>query len=449
VADVMSGGAMSTAAPKGRKHLCADSLFRLLHENFANSADDCVDEVEIPLDDALMSAFAMFSLKAPSLLAFDKQRAEGNLQTIYGIERVPCDTRMRERLDPLSPESLRPSFKLVFRQLQRGKALEPMVFLDGHYLVALDGTGYFSSNTIHCDSCLHKEHRNGSITYSHQMLGAAIIHPDFRAVIPLMPEPIVKQDGTHKNDCERNAAKRFITKLRQDHPHLKFIITEDALSSNAPHIETLHDSGCHYILGVKEGDHAYLFQQVQMAEEAGRVTYYERHDRAAGVIHRFRFVNNVPLNASRADVRVNFIEYWEIGQSQVQHFSWVTDLRVSKRNVYKLMRGGRARWKIENETFNTLKNQGYNFEHNYGHGEQNLSVVFATLMMLAFLVDQTQQLCCALFQAVWAKLGSKRLLWERMRALFYDYAFASMRQLFEALLYGFKKSSPIVAIDSS
>jgi len=449
VADVMSGGAMSTAAPKGRKHLCADSLFRLLHENFANSADDCVDEVEIPLDDALMSAFAMFSLKAPSLLAFDKQRAEGNLQTIYGIERVPCDTRMRERLDPLSPESLRPSFKLVFRQLQRGKALEPMVFLDGHYLVALDGTGYFSSNTIHCDSCLHKEHRNGSITYSHQMLGAAIIHPDFRAVIPLMPEPILKQDGTHKNDCERNAAKRFITKLRQDHPHLKFIITEDALSSNAPHIETLHDSGCHYILGVKEGDHAYLFQQVQMAEEAGRVTYYERHDRAAGVIHRFRFVNNVPLNASRADVRVNFIEYWEIGQSQVQHFSWVTDLRVSKRNVYKLMRGGRARWKIENETFNTLKNQGYNFEHNYGHGEQNLSVVFATLMMLAFLVDQTQQLCCALFQAVWAKLGSKRLLWERMRALFYDYAFASMRQLFEALLYGFKKSSPIVAIDSS
>jgi hypothetical protein len=447
--DGMSGGAMSTAAPKGRKHLCADSLFNLLHGSFANIADDGVDEVEIPLSDALMSAFAMFSLKAPSLLAFDKQRAEGNLKTIYGIPHAPCDTRMRERLDPVSPESLRPSFKIVFRQLQRGKALEPMVFLNGHYVVALDGTEYFSSKTIHCASCLQKEHRNGSITYSHQMLGAAIIHPDFRAVIPLMPEPIVKQDGTEKNDCERNAAKRFIAKLRQDHPHLKFIITEDALSSNAPHIETLHDYGCHYILGVKEGDHAYLFQQVQAAEEAGRVTYYERHDRAAGVMHRFRFVNNVPLNASRADVRVNVIEYWEIGQNQVQHFSWVTDLRVSKRNVYKLMRGGRARWKIENETFNTLKNQGYNFEHNYGHGEQHLSVVFATLMMLAFLVDQTQQLCCAWFQAVWAKLGSKRLLWERMRALFYDYAFASMRQLFEALLYGFKKSSPIVAIDSS
>src|SRR6266699_1193142 len=449
VDDVRVRVAMSIVVPKGRKYLCADALFRLLREHFATIADDRVDEVEIPLSDALMSAFAMFSLKAPSLLAFDKQRAEGNLKTIYGIAHTPCDTRMRERLDPVSPESLRPSFTLVFRQLQRGKALEPMAFLDGHYLLALDGTGYFSSKTIHCTSCLHKVHRNGSMTYYHQMLGAAIIHPDFREVIPLMPEPIVQQDGTTKNDCERNAAKRFLVKLRQDHPHLNFIVTEDSLSSNAPHIETLHEHGCHYILGVKEGDHAYLFKQVQAAEEAGRVTSYDRHDRAAGVVHRFRFVNDMPLNESRSDVRVNFIEYWEVSPDKVQHFSWVTDFRVNKANVYKLMRGGRARWKIENETFNTLKNQGYNFDHNYGHGEQHLSVVLATLMMLAFLVDQTQQLCCALFRAVWEKLGSKRLLWERMRALFFGYALESMRQLLEALFYGLKKSAPQFHVDTS
>jgi hypothetical protein len=440
---------MSLVAPKGRQHLSADALFRLVRSGFATIPDHRSTEVEIAFTDALMSAFAMFSLKSPSLLAFDKQRAEGNLGTIYGIERVPCDTQMRELLDPVSPESLRPVFKSVFRQLQRGKALEPMAFLDDHYLLSLDGTGYFASKTIHCASCLHKVHRNGSVTYYHQMLGAAIVHPDVRAVIPLMPEPIVKQDGTDKNDCERNAAKRFITKLRQDHPHLKCIVTEDSLSSNAPHIETLQAHDLHYILGVKEGDHAFLFHQVQAAEQAGRVTYYERHDRAARLVHRFRLVNDVPLNESNADVRVNFIEYWEIGEDKVQHFSWVTDLRVTQRNVYRLMRGGRARWKIENETFNTLKNQGYNFEHNYGHGTQNLSVMFAMVMMLAFLVDQTQQLCCALFQAVWAKLGSKRLLWERIRALFYDYALESMRQLLEALFYGLKKSKPIVAVDSS
>ena len=440
---------MTIVAPHVRKHLSADALFRLVHSGFASLPDHRLDGTEIALTDALMSAFAMFSLKAPSLLAFDKERAEGNLHTIYGIARVPCDTHRRKILAPLSPKVFRPVFTSVFRQLQRGKALEPLVFLDGHYLLALDGTEYFSSQTIHCASCLQKVHRHGAITYFHQLLGAAIIHPDRREVIPLMPEPLVKHDGTDKNDCERNAAKRLVAKLRQDHPHLKFIITEDRLSSNAPHIETLHAHGLHYILGVKAGDHAYLFQQVQAAEHAGRVTSYERHDRAAGAVHRFRFVNDVPLNASHVDVRVNFIEYWESSDTKVQHFSWVTDLRVSKRNVFHLMRGGRARWKIDNETFNTLKNQGYNFEHNYGHGEQHLSVVFAMLMMLAFLVDQTQPLCCALFQAVWAKLGSKRLLWERMRALFYVYPLASMRQLFAALLYGFTKSSPLLTLDSS
>ena len=141
---------------------------------------------------------------------------------------------------------------------------------------------------------------------------------------------------------------------------------------------------------MKAGDHTYLSQQVEAVEQAGRVTSYARHDRAAGLVHRFRFLNVIPLNASHTEVRVNFIEYWEIGQDKVQHFSWVPDLRVTKGHAFHLMWGGCARWKIENETVNTLKNQGYHFEPNYGHGEQHLSVVFATLMILAFLVDQAQ-----------------------------------------------------------
>ena len=161
---------MAIIAPKGRQHLSADALFRLVRSGFATIRDDRLSDTDIAFTDALMSAFAMFSLTSPSLLAFDKERAEGNLHTIYGIERVPCDTHMRERLDPVSPESVRPLFKSVFGQLQRGKALEPMAFLDGHSLLALDGTEYFSSTTIHCASCLQKVHRNGSITYYHHML---------------------------------------------------------------------------------------------------------------------------------------------------------------------------------------------------------------------------------------------------------------------------------------
>jgi len=440
---------MGVRAPKARKHLSADALFSIVRSLFATIRDNRRNEAVMTVTDALMAGFAMFSLKCPSLLDFDRQRADGNLQTIYGIERVPCDSYMRELLDPVAPDSLRPVFTGVFRQLQRGKALEAMVFFQGCYLLALDGTGYFSSKTIHCSSCLETHLRDGSITYSHQLLGAALIHPDRREVIPLMPEAILKQDGREKNDCERTAAKRCLAQLRRDHPHLQVIVTEDGLSSNAPHIDTLQAYGCHYILVVKEGDHGYLFAQVRAAELAGRVQHYERHDRATGITHRFRFLNAVPLNASHPELRVNFLEYWEISAEHIQHFSWVTDLRVHHANVETLMRGGRARWKIENETFNTLKNQGYHFAHNYGHGTQHLSVVLAVLMMLAFLVDQTQQLCCALFRAVEKKCGSKRVLWERLRALFFAYALTSMRQLLEALLYGVKKAAPQFALDSS
>src|SRR5687768_12217982 len=157
---------MGMVVPKVRKHLCADALLRSVQDVFCQLPDHRKGDAEIPLSDALMSAFALFSLKSPSLLAFDKERTEANLQRVYGIGRVPCDTAMREILDPVEPEHLRPAFKAGCRTLQRGKALEEMVFVQGHYLLALDATGYFASNEIHCDSCLEKHHRNGTITYS-------------------------------------------------------------------------------------------------------------------------------------------------------------------------------------------------------------------------------------------------------------------------------------------
>ena len=177
---------------------------------------------------------------------------------------------------------------------------------------------------------------------------------------------------------------------------------------------------------------------------------WESVEEATGIRHRFRFLNGVPLNESNQDLLVNFLEYWEIHpDGRRQHFSWVSGFRLDEQNVYRIMRGGRARWKIENETFNTLKNQGYQFEHNFGHGRQNLSVVFAVLMMLAFLVDQTQQLCCPLFRMVWKKLGSKKMLWERMRSFFREYIVYSMREIFEALYYGYQRPRPVLTLDSS
>ena len=132
-------------------------------------------------------------------------------------------------------------FKLIFSQAQRGKVLENYPYLDGKYLLSIDGTGFFSSSKIHCDNCCEKHHRNGSKTYHHQMLGGAVVHPSQENVIPIAPEPISKQDGSNKNDCERVASERLLRNFRREHPHLPVIVLEDGLASNAPHIKLLNE----------------------------------------------------------------------------------------------------------------------------------------------------------------------------------------------------------------
>jgi len=441
---------------KVRKHLNADALFGAIRSEFKRIPEFRPGNIDISIPDVLMSAFAMFSLKIPSLLQFDNKRKElaesQNLKTVYGIENIPSDSRMREIGDEIDPNKyIASSFKVIFRHLQRGKALEPMVFYKGCYLLNLDGTGFFSSKKVNAPYCMEKVNKKtGQITYHLQMMGASIIHPDFKEVIPLCPEMIIKQDGTTKNDCERNAAKRFFEQLRKDHPHLPLIVNEDALSPNAPHIKEMKKYNLHYILGVKPGDHKCLFDFVENAVQCGRTIEFAIED--SDTIHHFRILNKVPLNYSNQELKVNFIEYWEysIKKDEVTyHNTWVSDFTLTKKNAYTIMRGGRARWKIENETFNTLKNQGYNLGHNYGLGEKHLAVVFTMLMMLAFLVDQTQQLCCALFQSVWKKLGSKKALWESIRSYFKSFLFESMAMLYKALLYGIKLQAPIILYDTS
>jgi len=374
---------------------------------------------DIPLADHLMSGLALYGLKYPSLLQFDSdsrsETTQANLKALYGIERVPSDTYFRECLDEVDPFALRPLYKAMLGALQRAKGLEGFSFLDGYYLLSLDGTGYFSSKKIHCEHCGEKHHRDGTITYYHQMLGAVLVHPEHKEVFPLAPEPILKQDGAKKNDCERNAAKRLLLDLRREHPHLKLIVIEDALASNAPHIRLLKELGFRFILGAKQSDHGFLFDWV--AKTAATAEYACTDEK--GVHHRFRYLNGAPLNEANFDLQINFLEYWETTpDGKETHFAWVTDIPLDESNLMQLMRGGRARWKIENETFNTLKNQGYHFEHNFGHGENNLSTVLMHLMMLAFLIDQIQQRCCRLFQVAVAVAETKTRFWRKLRNRF-------------------------------
>ena len=418
-----------------RKALCADTLISEIHHGFQKIPDPrkLSGPVSISFVDILMSGLAVFGLKFPSLLKYDQNRhaLDRNLLSLYHIGQPPSDSYMRERLDELDPRFIRPVFKKMFAKLQRGKCLEGFEFLDGYYLLSLDGTGEFSSGTICCPQCCKKEHKDGSVTYYHQMLGACIVHPDRSNVIPLCPELIQNADGEAKNDCERNASKRFIEHFKREHSHLKVIILGDGIASNAPYIRLLQKHNMKFLLGAKPGDHEALFAALDDSE---KTQYCEILDEK-GLLHQFRFLNDAPLNKSNPDIRVNVLEYMQTDSKGKEIvFSWVTNIHITQTNAFALMKGGRARWKIENETFNALKNLGYNLEHNYGHGKKFLSTVLCLLMLLAFLVDQIQGMTCGLFQAAKKQAGSFQGLWEETRTLFKFMEWLSWEQLYRFMI---------------
>ena len=431
----------SKATPlRFRKTLSIPGMLKQVRSAFGKIVDTCKGS-EYGLIDVLMSGLAIFWLKYPSLLKFDEKRTEpkirANLASLFRVKQAPCDTQMRTRLDEVTPEDLRPAFVQLHHQLQRQHVLDDYRYL-GALLLSVDGTGQFSSTKIRCPECCERKQEDGEKAYYHQLLGAAIVHPDKAQVFPVFPETITHQDGERKNDCERNAAKRLLPALRAAFPQRKFIVLEDSLQANGPHIKELKRLGFSFIIMVKPGDHAALFTEVNRRLMAGETQEFERPDRH-GVIRGYRFVNDVALNASHPDIRVNFLDHWEIDkQGQLHQFTFITDIQLTDQNVILVAKAGRARWKVENETFNTLKNLGDHFEHNYGHGKKHLASVFANLMMLMFLIDQIQERCCALFKAARQRFRSRTSLWEKIRGLFLEFYIESWEDLFRSIIFGHK-----------
>ena len=424
---------------KSSSSLSASNLLIEIRSAFSKIVDLRTNRKTISLSDALMSGLAMFSMKCKSLLQFDGKRKEvvirHNLKTMYGIEQAPSDTQMRSILDECDFRHLDSCFAAVHKVANQAGVFDKYKFIDGYLLISIDGTGHYSSCSIGCPQCCVKKHRDGTVEYYHQLLAAVVVHPSHKVVIPLMPEPIMKEDGDNKNDCERNAAKRLINNIKKNYKHLKPIIIEDSLSANGPHINLLKSLGFRYIIGVKEGDHSYLFDLIHKKICQGQMNEFEDVS-DEGILHGFRFINGVQLNASHPDLFVNFLEYWQIIGNKQTTFTWITDINLTKDTVPLVMQGGRARWKVENETFNTLKNQGYNLEHSYGHGEMNLGSVFGCLMMLAFLIDQLQAWGCELFRSARQSRYTLISLWTRMMELFATYLITSWDVLWKAIANG-------------
>lgn len=371
--------------------------------------------------DALKAGFAIFHLKAPSLFAFRPRLAseDNNLKSIFKIGQIPSDNGLRNILDELPADELNAGFNQVLPFLHNNGKLASYRYWEGHLICSIDGVQHDCSKKVKCNYCLVRKHRNGTESYSHSMLTAAVVCPDHREVFVVNNEPIIKQDGETKNDCERNAAKRLFGRLTDTFADQSVVYVMDALYACAPVIKQIIGQGAQakYVINAKEKGNKHLFAQFDELNDAGQVKWVKK--RVKDGLYHFGYANDLSINQSNKEVRSNLLycRYKPRNGKEII-FSWATNIELNALSLMSVMRMGRSRWKIENEVFNTLKNQDYNYGHNFGHGKKNLATNFAYLMMLAFTVDQIRQLCSRTFQRVYKVLDTRVKIWEMYRSIF-------------------------------
>lgn len=387
-----------------------------------------------------LAAFATFFMQSPSFLAHQTALARGrgtsNCQTLFTMDRVPTDNHIRSMLDPVPPAALLPMFDKTLGMLEVGGGLAAFQRLDGHVLIALDGTEYFCSQKLSCPNCSSRARANGKTEHFHAMVSAALVAPGHVRALPLEPEFIVPQDGAEKQDCEARATHRWLAAHGPKYARLKPIYLGDDLSSRQATCEAVQAFGSHFLFTAKPSSHKTLYSWLDGAEVPAMENRIKQGARF--VTHRYRWLEGLPLRDGKDALLVNWLEI-EIADPAgkvTYRNSFVTDLAVSKNNVAELAACGRARWKIENESFNTLKTKGYNLEHNFGHGQQHLSAVLATMNLIAFAMHTVADLVDAVWAAARAAAGARRRFFEDLRAITTYLVFPTWAALLKTLGYG-------------
>lgn len=426
-----------------RKNLWIPSLIASIKSklNKKFKPQDSHGNTKFSTSDYFLSGLAIFHLKYRSLLQLDKDKKNPdkfkNLQNLYLVDNIPSDTQFRVGMDKIKSKNLKFVFGLLISKLLDSKVINSYKSLDSSYNISIDGTGHYSSATVHCDNCCVKNHKDGTVTYYHNALCAVIVNPDKKTVFPIGVEAIKNEDGNKKNDCESNAGKRLIKEIRTAHPFMKIRVLLDALYLNGPFITELKDNKMGFIITAKESHQSYLFEEFNKSNN--KITYVTEKD---NIQYTYEYAHNLSLNESNKEILVNMVKYKEIDLNTNRikfSSSWATDLTINNLNVHEFTRVARSRWKIENETFNTLKNQDYNFEHNFGHGNDNLCTNMLILMLIAFCIDQIQQATSEHFKSALINLQSKLELWAEQRSYFKTFIIDSWESLYLALAGKIKK----------
>jgi len=388
------------------------------------------------MSDIGVAAFSLFFMQCESFLEFQRtletDRRCSNAQTLFGIDKIPTDNHIRAMLDDTKPEALQPCFDDAINELSTHNGLDAFTRLDGRILVALDGTEYFCSHKLHCAHCLTRKRGKDTTEYYHSMLCATIVAPGHNHAVHLMPEFIDTADGADKQDCERNAAKRWLTStkpsaLTQHRP----VFLGDALFACQPIVEAVQaNDDADFIFICKPELNKTVFAFVGTAPVASCSRHQDK-----GIVHEFRWVTGVPLR-KQDPVSVNWLEITitnKTGKITYKN-TFITSLDVNAAVVADIAACGRSRWKIENESFNVLTNNGYNLEHNFGHGKKYLATMFACMNLLAFTFHEV----CDSIEDTWKqarlKAGKRTTFFTKLSTICEFGVFPSWASLIDSMI---------------
>ena len=402
----------------------------------------------LSMADIAMAAFSVFFMQSPSFLAHQRQLCLGagqgrsNCQTLLGMGSIPSDNHIRDMLDFVEPSSLDGLFDEALAAVERAGALPSLMGLGEHMLIAFDGTQYFCSNKLSCQNCSTRKRANGAVEYFHTLLAASIVTPGHNRALPLPPQFVRPQDGHDKQDCESRAARRWLLAHAERYSRLNPVYLGDDLYSNQPMCEAVLASGGHFLFVCKPDSHKILHEYLTGVELASSSRGIKRGKQRA--THVWRWMNDIPIRDGKDALKVNWLELVISGaKGQITYRnSFITDLPVEAGNVEDLANAGRARWKIENETFNVLKTKGYNLEHNFGHGKSNLSAMLATLNLVAFAVHTAAEIADAAWSLAMKAAGARRRFFNHLRSLTVFILFPSWTVLLETLAFRTPMAQP-------
>lgn len=416
------------------------SLIGFIRESFIELTDhrQPSNATTYEMIDAALSAFSVFFTQSPSFLDWQsrmqKTQGRNNVNSVFGVYQIPSDNQIRNLLDDTPPEEIYPIINgLVDCLIQFDVLKDYRVPVTGHYHLVLDGTDIFSSYNLGCEQCSQAT-KGEKTRHYHQVVTPILIAPGQEQVISLAPEFITPQDGSDKQDCEINASKRWLARDGLRYCKLGVTFQGDDLYCHQPFCRLVIVQGADFMFVCKDSSHQTLYEFLSDLAQLpkGIQTLVRTEVRGKNVLtHTYRFAQSLPLTADKDALEVNWCEWRTTNAEGKQTYfnSWATSHTVTKENVVALCEVGRCRWKIENENNNTLKTKGYHFEHNYGHGKNNLCNTLATLIILAYLFHTILNLMDPYYQALRDALPSRRTLFEHIRALLHYMPFDSWDDL--------------------